>query len=274
MGKISDALERHKKESTIKIQTIPRLTPERPPEEVAVKAPIKRMSLERHQNPKLVALTAPGSADAETFKILRSQVLSKRGGDPVKTIMVTSTFPGEGKTFVAANLAVSIALGIDEYVLTVDCDLRRPQLHEMLSYTNVEGLHEHLTGRRPLEELIIRTAIPKLSLLTAGKIPSNPTELLSSRMMEGFLEEVKSRYNDRFIVLDTTPSQITAEASVLAEHVDGIVLVVRAEKTPRHAVHKTLRNLGKEKILGVFFNGFEQADRGYEKYYRKYYAKS
>lgn len=187
--------------------------------------------------------------------------------------MVTSTFPGEGKTFVAANLAVSIAMGIDEYVLLIDCDLRRPRLHEMLGYSNCDGLHEYLTGESQLPDLIIRTEIDKLSILPAGKTPPNPTELLSSTRMKEFLEEVRERYQDRFIIVDSTPMQFTAEASILANYVDGIILVIMAQKSPRKAIQEAIKSLGKEKILGVVFNGHSKAYGYYDRYYNRYYKK-
>ena len=187
--------------------------------------------------------------------------------------MVTSTFPGEGKTFVTANLAVSIALGIDEYVLTVDCDLRRPNLHHLFGLSNFKGLHEYLKAEKELPDLLIKTKIDKLSMLTAGSLPSNPTELLSSARMEAFLKEVKDRYQDRFILIDSTPAQITAEANVLAKYVDGIILVIMAQKSRKEAIQKTVQYLGSDKILGVVFNGYVQDHKRYKKYYHQYYTK-
>ncbi len=113
----------------------------------------------------------------------------------------------------------------------------------------------------------------KLSLLTAGSLPSNPTELLSSTMMKEFLEEVKGRYQDRFIIIDAAPCQVTAEANVLANYVDGIIFVVMAQKTPRETIQRAVENLGKEKIIGVVFNGYSKAQKSYHKYYRKSYKK-
>ena len=185
--------------------------------------------------------------------------------------MITSTIPSEGKTFVTANLAASIALSLDKSVLLLDCDLRKPKLHAMFNYTNTDGLHELLTGKKTLEELIIRTQIEKLSLLTAGKSPSNPSELLSSTLMSAFIKEVRDRYQDRLIVIDSPPSQITAETRVLAESVDGIIFVVMAQETPRNDVRKALDYLGKDKILGIVFNGYSKSKKGYYKYYNKYY---
>lgn len=273
MDKISYALEKQKKESSITTEGLFTDSPEQISLEDKEAGLTEKLHPGYKFNDKLVVLSAPYSVDAENFKVLRGRILFSRDHKRPRTIMVTSAYPGEGKTFVAANLAVSIALGIDEYVLAVDCDLRRPRLHEMLGDINREGLHEHLTGEKALKDLIVKTEVDKLSLLPAGKQPQNPIELLSSSLMVDFLEEIKSRYNDRFIVIDSTPSLITAEVNILANHVDGVILVVMAQKSPRAAIQKTVQNLGKEKILGIVFNGYEQAHRGYNKYYKQYYKK-
>ena len=273
MGKISDAFERHQKEKSMKVKRLPIGEPEH----VIKKGPEPPLSreliIQNAFSPKLVMLSSPESIDAENFKVLRAQILFPKDGERPRTIMVTSAFPGEGKTFVCANLAVSVALGINEYVLLVDCDLRKPNLHEMFGYSNTEGLHEYLAGRRRLPDLLIRTRVEKLSLLTAGSSTSNPAELLSSTMMKDFLEEVKGRYQDRFIIIDVPPSQVTAETNVLANHVDGIVFVVMAQKSPRDTIQRSIEDLGKKKILGIVFNGYKRAHRSYHKYYKKYYDK-
>ena len=185
--------------------------------------------------------------------------------------MVTSAMPGDGKTFVAANLAASIAMGIDEYVLLVDCDLRRPDLHRMLGLSNAEGLREYLSGKKDLRDLLVRTSIDKLSLLPAGSPPHNPSELLASAGMKSFLEEIRNRYEDRFIIIDTAPSQVLTEANILANFVDGIIFVVMDQITPREAVQKAIENLGKKKVLGVVYNGHSQRYKSYGKYYKEYY---
>ena len=273
MGKISNALERHSKEKSIKAQRLPIGEPENVTKTGPRSTLARELIIQNGFSPKLVALSAPESLEAENFKVLRSQILFPKDGERPQTIMVTSAFPGEGKTFVAANLAVSLALGVDEYVLLVDCDLRNPKLHEMLGYSNLAGLHEYLTSRRKLPDLLIRTKIEKLSLLTAGRSPANPAELLSSAMMKEFLKEVKGRYQDRFIVIDATPSQVTAEANVLAKYVDRIIFVVMAQKTPRETIQRSIETLGKKKILGIVFNGYTPSHRSYGKYYDKYYKK-
>ncbi len=235
---------------------------------------IQRVAETRKFSPKLLVVTAPESVDAENFKALRARILLSAEKDaPPRTILVTSTYPGEGKSFVACNLAASIAFGVDEHVLLVDCDLRQPQVHEYLGYARSQGLSDYLSGRRELPELLIKTDIPKLSLLTAGSPPHNPAELVSSRRMEAFIEEVRNRYDDRYVILDATPTQFTSEAAVLSRHVDGILLVVMAERSPRKAVLNGLRNLERDRILGVVFNGYSEPLKSYSRYYSGYYPK-
>jgi protein-tyrosine kinase len=271
MGKISDALERHQKERGIKTET---LYPEKRPE-TPVRGPVIQVHREiisqKDYDPRLVVMTAPESYEAENFKLLRAQLMFAKDRKRPRTIMVTSAMPGDGKTFVAANLAVSIAQGIDEHVLLVDCDLRRSDLHRMFGLSRSDGLHEYLAGKTQLPELLIKTKINKLSILPAGNPPHNPSELLASSAMKAFLEEIRDRYDDRIIVLDTAPSQVLAEASVLSNFVDGIVFVVRAEKTPRELIRKSIDSLGKDKVLGIVFNGHSQEQKTYGKYYEKYY---
>lgn len=276
MGKIADALERHKKEKTTKVEFLFDAKPVRPMQAVHDEQEIalaKEVCTLHECNPKLVVLSEPDSADAENFKLLRGQILFARDRKRPRTILVTSTFPGEGKTFVAANLAASLALNIDEYVLLVDCDLRRPRQHEMFGYPGKDGLHEYLVGDKELKDVIVRSQIEKLSILPAGRVPLNPTELLSSVAMKAFLEELKERYQDHFILIDSAPSHITAEAKVLAEYVDGIVVVVMAQKSPRKDIQRAIHNLGREKILGIVFNGYNQIRRSYHKYYNNYYRR-
>jgi protein-tyrosine kinase len=271
MGKISDALERHKKERVINAEKFPIGRSEDLTRKEPEKAPARKLIIHNNYSHKLVVHSAPDSIDAENFKVLRAQILFPKDGKKPRTIMVTSAFPGEGKTFVSANLAASIALGINEHVLLVDCDFRRPSMHNMFGCSNIEGLHEYLTRKKGLADLIIRTRIEKLSLLTAGTSPPNPSELLSSIEMKEFLEEVRGRYQDRYIVIDSTPSQVTAEVSVLSQYVDGIVLVVMSRKSPKETVRRSVENLGKNKILGIVFNGYSESYRSYGKYYKKYY---
>jgi exopolysaccharide/PEP-CTERM locus tyrosine autokinase len=271
MGKIADALERHNKEKVVKIEgpysKEPKLLlPEEPDTTRA-----REVYASHDANPKLVVLSRPDSADAETFKLLRGQILFARNRKRTRNLLVTSTFPGEGKSFVASNLAASLALSIDESVLLIDCDLRRPSVHKMFDCRRRDGLHECLVHDKKVDDLLIQSQIDKLSILPAGNSPPNPSELLSSELMRNFMEELHETYSDRFIVLDSAPSHITAEAKVLSEYVDGIIFVIRAHRSPRKEIHRAIDNLEKEKIIGLVFNGYSRAHKKYAMYYEKYY---
>lgn len=164
--------------------------------------------------------------------------------------MVTSTAPGEGKSFVAANLALSIAKSIDEYVLLMDCDLRMPSIHTRFGFTELPGLSEYLKDNKPLSEILRKTAIGKLSFLPAGTIPPNPSELISSEQMSRLLTEVKSRYDDRYIVIDSPPPYLTSEASALARQVDAIVIVVKSGLTRKRDLQDLIDTYGRKKNTG------------------------
>jgi len=275
VGKIADALERHEKETVVRLDDVK----EAPPKRLVVEEPEVKLARQitsdlisgQSFDDNLVVLSSPDSADAETFKVLRGQILFPKDRKVPRSMLVTSTFPAEGKTYVAANLAATLALSIDDYVLVVDADLRRPRLHRMFGYSKVQGLHEYLVGSRKIEEVILKSGIDKLSILPAGKPPRNPTELLSSNMMIKFLDEVKERYHDRFLIIDSPPSSVTAETKFLAQQVDAIIYVVMANKTPRKDVEKAIDNLGRDKILGIVFNGYEQVRKSYYRYYDRYY---
>jgi exopolysaccharide/PEP-CTERM locus tyrosine autokinase len=220
-------------------------------------------------NPALVTAASPHSPAAEQFRLLKNNILFPEKGNPPKTIMVTSASPHEGKSFVAANLAVSIAQSIDEYVLLMDCDLRSPTIHTSFGYDGKElGLSEYLTNKLPLSSVLKKSSVNKLTILPAGQIPANPSELLSSDQMRRLLHEVKLRYNDRYIIVDTSPPYITSETNAIARFVDGIILVIRQGKTRIKEVADILDIYGREKILGVVTN-FSKKTIGYGYGYHK-----
>ena len=207
--------------------------------------------------------------------MLKSLFLFSDSGLPPRSILVTSAVPGEGKSFVSTNLAVSIAQNINEYVLLVDCDLRRPTIHKYFEIGEVEGLSDYLAGDVPLFSLLNKTTIDKLTILPGGRPVKNPAELLSSRKMSQLLHELKSRYSDRYIVIDSPPPKLTSETNVIARQVDGIILIVKYRSTPKKLVAELTAMLGKEKMLGVVINmcDFKSASHSYNKYgkYTDYY---
>ncbi|MEE9117685.1 MAG: polysaccharide biosynthesis tyrosine autokinase [Calditrichia bacterium] len=291
MGKIADALEKYQED---KKEPIPIDVPKRT---VVERVEIQSNSLDQahideqveKQSPSsseaetkaesqvesdnidtnMVALLEPRSFEAEQFKILRTKLLFPASGKPVRTLMVTSAVPGEGKSFVAANLAVSIAQNIHEHVLIIDCDMRMPCIHKRFGFGKVPGLSEYLSSRTPIESLMLKTKVDKLSLLPAGEPPDNPSELLSSQIMSDFLKEVKDRYSDRYIIIDSPPPKLTAETYAISRQVDGILLVVKHGDTPRKMVSELIETIGKEKILGVVYNNLDMRLTnylGYNKY--------
>ena len=233
---------------------------------------------ENYIDENMVTLLKPQSFEAEQFKILRTNLLFPSSGKSPRTIMVTSSMPDEGKSLISANLAISIAQSIQEHVLLIDCDIRRPRIHTQFGFGDVPGLSEHLSRGTPISSLLLKTIVDKLSILPGGKPPFNPSELMSSQQMSKLLQEVKYRYSDRFIVIDSPPPKLTAETSALSRQVDGILLVIEYGRTSREMVSDLINIIGKEKIIGVVFNKLDMQFAGYYglgkyKAYSKYYQK-
>jgi exopolysaccharide/PEP-CTERM locus tyrosine autokinase len=235
--------------------------------------PPKRHPFNGRIDPRLVCLQDPSSPAAECFKVLRSKLLVGDSGELRRTIMVTGAEPADGKTLVAANLAVSIAQGMNHYVLLVDCDLRRPSLHKYFGLQAKQGLREYLEEGNSVAPYLLKTPVRKLTLLPAGQPLSSPSELLGSEKMELLIQELKGRYPNRFIIFDSPPAHFTAESSSLFTMMDGVLLVVRSGKTAREPVEDVVANIGREKIIGVVFNASTEVQRDYRYYYR-YYKKS
>lgn len=206
---------------------------------------------------KLVVFSDSSSPLAENFRLLRTQILYPASGKAYKKILITSTVPGSGKSFVCANLGISLAQGLDQYALMVDCDLRRSRLASLFDCHNSRGLVDYLQHGEDLGRLIIKTGMRKLSILPAGHRPVNPAELLGSAKVERMLTELESRYDDRFILIDTPPTLAASETAVLAKHVDGVILVVRWGLGARLQVKQLVESLDTDKIIGVVFNAYE-----------------
>ena len=211
-----------------------------------------------HWDERLLKVTSLSGQLSESFRVLRSRILHPSdAGKNLKTILVTSTAPGEGKSFVTANLAISLARGMDQYCLVVDCDLRRPTLAGMLGMGNDPGLSDYLQARYDVPQVIQKTTVQKLSLLASGIPPVNPSELLGSARMQGLVQQLSARYDDRFVIFDSPPIQAASETSVLAKQVDGVILVIRWCASGRDNVRRLVEDIGKEKIIGVVFNGYK-----------------
>lgn len=200
----------------------------------------------------------PNSPFFESFRRLRTPILYPASGNPPKTILVTSVVPHEGKGFICANLGIALAQGMEHHALMLDCDFRRPTLSQLFGLPNDTGLVDHLQDNIDLSLLIRKTGQPKLSLIPSGKPPRNPSELLDSSRMVALINELAGRYQDRIILFDSPPNIVASETSILAKHLDGIILVVRYGASKREHVKKFVDTIGPEKILGLVFNGYPE----------------
>lgn len=221
----------------------------------------------------LVSLLQPDSIAAEQYRILRTHILeaSKKNGGRV--FLVTSAVFGEGKTITAINLAVSIVKGLHETVLLIDADLRKPNLSKMLGFEkDRKGLAEYLTSGGDLASFLIKTPVPKLNIVASGLPPENPSELIDSQYMANLVKEVKERYDNRYIIIDSPPLLPVTDSTILSSLVDGVVLVVKASSTQRDMVNDAIEKIGnKDKILGLVINGCEGGISRYKyNYYYRY----
>jgi protein-tyrosine kinase len=231
---------------------------------------------DNHIDKNMVTLLQPQSFEAEQFKILRTNLLFPSSGRSPRTIMVTSSMPNEGKSLISANLAITIAQSIQEHVLLIDCDIRRPCIHTQFGFGDVPGLSDHLSRGIPVSSLLLKTKVHKLSILPGGNPSYNPSELISSQKMSRLLQEVKYRYSDRFIVIDSPPPKLTSESSALSRQVDGVLLVIEFGRTSREMVSDLVNTIGKDKIIGIVLNKLDMRFSSYYglgkyKTYSKYY---
>ena len=228
---------------------------------------------------RLVTASEKFSGIAESFRKLRTIILHPETGRPARTIMVLSADPQEGKSFISANLGISLAQGVDREALLIDCDLRRPSIHALFGLNNSRGLVDYLRGGSDLSTYMMPTGLANLSLIPSGPPPDNPAELLASDAMAAMMKNLLARGADnRMVVVDSPPFLAASETMILAQLVDKVVLVVRWGKSGRDNVKKVIDQIGRDKILGIVFNAFEMnmLDRkvqgvGYHNYYSDSY---
>lgn len=235
-----------------------------------------RIHLEAMRARGMVVPNSPSTPASQEFRVIKrpllANALGRSGQEPVpngKRIMVTSAFPGEGKSFCAINLAMSIASERDHGVILVDADVARPGIPRELGISAGAGLMDWLIDGRPdLSQLVLETNVDKLSILPAGRHHQDATELLASDAMSRLLEQLSERYSDRIIVFDSPPLLVTTEARVLASYMGQIVMVVEAGRTPREAVSQALATLESNEIVGLVLNKAHNVETS--GYYRGY----
>lgn len=219
----------------------------------------------------LITQTDPKSPVAEAYRSLRTNLQFASLDKPLKSLLVTSAGPDEGKSTVLSNLAVALAQAGNR-VIAVGCDLRRPVLHRVFGLDNRVGLTSVLLGQVRIETALQPTAIERLRVLVSGPIPPNPSELLGSARMEEVLAELGATAD--LVVIDSPPIIAVTDAAVLAPKVDGVLLVITYRATPREIARdaKILLDNVKARIVGVVLNRIE-AEESYGYYYYYYYGK-
>jgi len=204
----------------------------------------------------------------EAYRSLRTNLLFRKSKQPLRTLLISSVFPGEGKSFTAANLAITLAQQKSRTLL-IDADLRRGVLHNSFNCKKKPGLTNYLTGVATLDKVVQETYIPNLSLITCGSLIPNPSEILGSVQMKRFMEGITSRFD--FVLLDTPPLTGASDAVILSTLVDGVSVLIRSGKSNREIVKNKVALFGnvKSDVLGVILNGagVEIAHEGYS-YYR------
>lgn len=209
------------------------------------------------------------SMEIEFYKMLRTRIIQKTEPNGWNTIMITSALPGEGKTLTAINLALTFSREFNHTVLLVDCDLRQQQIHKMMGLPGERGLLDALVDNRPLQEIIIWPGIEKLTVISGGKTITESSEILSSPKMKSLVNEIKSRYPDRYIFFDVPPILSAADAVAFSPLVDSILMVVQANKTSIQDVKKACDLIPREKFLGFVLNRHKIPTKSYAEYYYK-----
>lgn len=208
------------------------------------------IDLERLTTVGFIAPDKPNSPMAEQYRIIKRPLLRNaqgRGAAPVvngNLVMVTSSVPGEGKSFSAVNLALSIAMELDHTVLLVDADVSKPSVLSSLGLPPAKGLMDVLLGNvGSIGDVLLRTNIEKLTILPAGMPHQRATEFLASETMNTLLAELATRYSDRIVIFDSPPLLVTTEARTLATHMGQIVMVVEATRTTHAMVQQALATI-------------------------------
>jgi capsular exopolysaccharide synthesis family protein len=196
---------------------------------------------------------------SEQYKILREQIKRLRVESGIQSFSITSPVKRDGKTTVAVNLAATLSLDYEERVLLIDGDLRAPNVHRYFNVPQSPGLSDYLGANVnvKLKSIVQETFLPGLCVLPAGKPSHLSSELLAKERMKELMEEARAEFPSHHIIIDSPPILSTPDPLVIARHVDGVLMVVRANRTPRDYLTKALQSLNSSKVMGVVLNGAE-----------------
>ena len=221
---------------------------------------------------RMAFLDEPYGPGADRFRFLRMRLREMRNAAKLKTLLITSPLPGDGKSTIALNLATALAEGGSRRVLLVEADLHSNRTIGRLGLRQRPGLAECLENRLYAPALLRRIEPLGCYFLGAGQTQHNPAELLQSDATARVLDSLRSHFD--WIVLDSPPLNPVSDAHLLARHADGILLVARAGITPKHDIQSAVNHFGQKKVLAVLLNGVEAVNRSYSKYDQYYGKKS
>ena len=228
-----------------------------------------RVDRDQLRRQSIITPDSERTPNTESFRRIKRQILANatksRAGAPANLVLVTSALAGEGKTFCAINLAISIASEMDRTVLLVDADVAKPSVPQAFALKAEKGLMDVLLDRRiDLAEVLWNTDIGKLTLLPAGTVQKHANELLASDAMRALLQEMADRYHDRIIIFDSPPLLAASEAGALASQMGQIVMVVEAGKTSEAVLEAALSRVESSNVTGLVLNKGEHPRRVYD----------
>jgi exopolysaccharide/PEP-CTERM locus tyrosine autokinase len=224
----------------------------------------------QYNNPYLITANQQNSPASEQYRKLKSLIVKlSQMGELDRAMMVTSPIAGEGKTLTSLNLAITMAQEFDHTVLLIEADVRKPSVLKYLGLESQAGLTDCVLDGLDVSEVLIKTGIGSLSILPSGRKVANPVELFSSNRMDAIMNEIKQRYKDRYIIVDTTPLLPFAEPQYIANLVGAVLLVVREGITTPEKLKRSLEILKNNNLLGIVSNGFSRVNslQGYYGYY-------
>lgn len=251
MGKITDALKKAAAERLARMERLDSKT------EVKYEF-VAQKTVDSKIDPRIVSFYEPKSAVAEQYKILRTNIQAINSKTPIRAITITSSINGEGKTITAINLAISMAQDLNKKsILLVDADLRRARISRYLGVREEAGLSDLIANGSNVDEALLNIGIDNLTILPAGKIPHNPAEMLGSPKMKILMSALKAKYD--YIIFDSPPIIPVTDAGVIGSQTDGILMIIRANRTQKGVVEhgKSLLTQAHAKLLGYVLTNIQ-----------------
>lgn len=250
-------------------ETIPK-PPAQRKEKLEFPAPRKEKLELPAQEEVPIPIPSPDSFAAEQFRKLRTHIFQWSPAPP-HSILITSTVPGEGKTTVSVNLATAISQEIQKKAILIDADLRKPSIY-LEKYRTQKGLFEYLSNQTPLSEILLKSETENLWIIPAGHSSQRSSELIGSKRMNELFMSLRNMPEfgeETYIIVDSTPMLSTSEPALLSKMLDGVILVVMADRAPKESVRRALQSIDRQKIVGVVFN--QKDSKPSSNYYSRYY---